>query len=99
MSYISVQWVHQDPSDPIWLLSELDSERWETRKIEIFADGSKGYATKTEEVGGTRLGERPVPPLAKIAADPQFIPREIMQDEFEAAWQARRSPAEPGLIR
>jgi hypothetical protein len=99
MIYISVQWIHQDPSDPIWLVAELDAGRWETRKVEIFADGSKGYATKTEEAGGTFLGELPVPPLAEIAVDPQFIPREITEDEFESAWSMRHSTAQPGLIR
>ena len=71
------------------MLSELDDERWETRKIEIFPDGSKGYATRTEESGRTFLGERPVPPLAEIAADPQFILGKISEDEFEAAWSSR----------
>jgi hypothetical protein len=99
MSYISVRWIHQNPGEPIWLLSELDNERWEMRKIEVFADGSKGYASKTEEVAGTALGTSPVPPLAEIAADAEFIPREITADEFEAAWTARHAAAEPGLIR
>jgi hypothetical protein len=89
MSYIRVQWIHQHPGKPIWLLSELDDERWETRKIEIYADGSKGYASKTEVSGRTFLGERPVPSLAEIGADPQFIPQEITREEFEAEWSAR----------
>lgn len=92
MSYIKVQWIHQDPDDPVWLLSELDHERWETRKIEIYADGLKGYASKTEQSGRTFLGELPVPPLAEIATDPQFIPQEIGEDEFEAEWRARCTP-------
>jgi hypothetical protein len=85
VNYIEVRWLQQDPAQPIWLLSELDDERWERRKIEIFTDGSKGYAAKTEKRGSTFLGERPVPSLTEIATDPQFIPREITQDEFEAA--------------
>ena len=64
MSYIKVRWVHEDPRSPVWLISELDGERWETRKVEIFADGSKGYASRNEEMGGTFLGECSVPPLS-----------------------------------
>ncbi|WFU28141.1 hypothetical protein QA649_18545 [Bradyrhizobium sp. CB1717] len=91
MSYISVQWLHELPDEPVWLLSELDEQRWEIRKIEIFRDGTKGYATQDEEAGGTRPGERPVPSLDEIATDPQFIAREITKEEFEQAWDARSS--------
>ena len=93
MSYIRVQWLHAHPDEPVWLISELDDDRWETRKVEIFADGSKGYASKEEEVGGTFLGLAPVPPLREIAADPQFRPEEITKEEFEGIWRARRDPA------
>jgi hypothetical protein len=90
MNYMRVHWVHQDPRQPICLLSELDCKRWETRKIEIFSDGSKGYVSKTEDIGGTVLGDQPVPTLGEIAADPQFIPEVITVSEFEAEWSARR---------
>ena len=33
------------------VVSELDDHRWERRKLEVFADGSKGYAMKGEERG------------------------------------------------
>jgi hypothetical protein len=92
MNYLKVRWIHQHADMPVLLLSELDDERWETRKIEIYTDGSKAYASKTEESGGSFLGEAPVPPLAEIAADPEFMPQEITEDEFEAEWSARHAP-------
>jgi hypothetical protein len=91
LSYISVQWIHHHLTEPVWLFSELDEQRWETRKVEVFRDGTKGYATKDEEVGGTRLGERPVPTLTEIAANPQFVAREITKEEFETIWNTRAS--------
>lgn len=93
MKYIKISWVHDHPREPVWLFSELDEGRWETRKVEIFTDGSKGFATKEEEIGGTFLGEHPVPMLNQIASDPQFVPEEISREEFEKVWQARRVPA------
>ena len=81
------------------MISELDANRWETRKVEIFADGSKGYARRGEEAGGTALGQLPVPPLQEIASDPQFLPEEITKDEFEAIWDARDNGSRSGLIR
>jgi hypothetical protein len=91
MTYIRVRWLHENANDPIWLLSELDDNRWETRKLEIYADGSNGYATKDEESGGTMLGLMPVPVIGEIASDPLFHPEEITKEEFEAAWSTRTS--------
>ena len=86
MEYIRVRWLHSFPNEPVLLISELDEARWETRKIEIFPDGSIGYADSRVEHGGTRLGLVPVPSIADIAADPEFIPEEISHEEFEDAW-------------
>jgi len=91
VEYIRVRWLHDNPEDPIWLIGELDDERREIRKIEVFSDGSKGYTTAEIECGGTRLGSVPVPPLDQIAADPQFVPEPITREEFEAIWNMRAS--------
>ena len=90
MSYIKVTWDHRLPDEPVILYSELDHERLETRKVEIFADGSYGYASATESGGGTRLGEAPIPPLMTIARDEQFDPVEITKEEFEEVWSKRK---------
>lgn len=90
MSYIKVKWIHSFPDDPVWLYSELNADRWETRKVEIFADGSRGYASATESGGETCLGEVPVPPLLEISSDPEFEPVEITKEEFEDVWSKRK---------
>jgi hypothetical protein len=89
MTYIRVRWLHDCPDEPIWLFSELDDLRCEVRKVEVFADGSQGFASSLESVGSTQLGEAPVPPLSEIAAEPEFEPEEISKEEFEAVWAAR----------
>ncbi len=71
------------------LWSELDERRFETRKIEYFRDGSVGYADGEVEVGGTRLGDVPVPSLEDIAIDPQFAPEPISASDFEDRWSRR----------
>ena len=75
------------------LYSEVDSQGWEVRKVEIFADGRIGFASENEAVGSSELGEKPVPSQEEIAADQQFRPAEISKEEFEAVWLRRRSPA------
>jgi hypothetical protein len=99
MEYIRVRWLHDNLKEPIWLISELDDERREIRKVEVFSDGSKGYATSEIEHGGTRLGSVPVPPIDQIAAEAQFVPEQITRDEFEAIWNSRTSTLDEGLIR
>ncbi len=99
MNYIRVGWLHENPEAPVLVVSELDDHRWERRKVEVFADGSKGYAMEGEERGGTRLGLVPLPPFDEIAADPQFLPEEITEEEFETVWRARLETGAPGLTR
>lgn len=89
MKYILVKWMHHFDNEPVLLYSELDDSRFETRKIEVFPDGKKGYASETEEFGSTRLGTEPVPSVSEIAKDPEFDPKEITQDEFEKVWSDR----------
>lgn len=89
MLYIKVEWRHAFPDMPVLLYSELDQDRWETRKIEIYADETMGWADAENEVGGSGLGQAAIPPLEEIASDPQFVPHAIRTDEFEAVWKKR----------
>jgi len=72
------------------MYSELDDNRWEIRKVEVFPDGHRGYASAAGSSGGTCLGKEPIPPLPEIAADSQFEPIEISRDEFERVWTDRQ---------
>jgi hypothetical protein len=49
-TYLECEWIHDFPDDPVLLYSELDRERWETRKVDLFRDGSKGWADAAHEV-------------------------------------------------
>ncbi len=89
-SYLYVKWIHKDPRDPVHLYSELDAERYETRKVEIWADGRKGFADANESFGGTGLGEMATPPLSELNADPQFQGKAIDAEEFQRQWLKRR---------
>ena len=91
MKYLRVLWKHSLAAEPVELLSEIDEEGFEVRKIEVFRDGQKCYASKIESERGTRLSVEPIPCLADIASDPQFVPEQISRDEFDLAWETRRS--------
>ncbi|WP_409527004.1 DUF6881 domain-containing protein [Rhizobium sp. BK650] len=85
-SYIRVRWLHSSSDDPADLWSELDADREEVRKVEIWSDGRVGYASDAGEISGTRLGKVPVPPLNEINLDPQFQAKAITKADFETCW-------------
>ncbi|WP_328515591.1 DUF6881 domain-containing protein [Ralstonia pseudosolanacearum] len=88
MIYIRVNWIHKLPAEPVCIYSEMNSDRWETRKVEVYADGRIGFADGTTSACESMLSTEPLPTLREIAADPQFIPVEISQEEFEKIWSA-----------
>jgi hypothetical protein len=87
MMYMKVKWKHSDPQYPTLTYSELDHDRWEVRKVEIYADGRRDYASKRKATGSTDLSLTSIPPLTEIAMDPQFEPVEIRKEEFEEVWR------------
>ena len=50
MKYIRLYWTHDRRDMPVWLISELDDENWETRKVEIWRGGAKGYADRANRI-------------------------------------------------
>jgi hypothetical protein len=99
MIYLEVVWSHSIISEPVKLYSEIDEQLWERRKVEVYADGTAGYADAAHSTRGTKLSIEPLPSIEEIAADPQFTPREITAEDFEAVWQrftAERNDATEG---
>jgi len=89
MIYIRVRWNHDFPDEPVMLYSELNAQRMEIRKVEVYKDGHCGYASAAECGGHAKLGEHLVPALFEIAKRSQFVPEEITPSEFECVWQKR----------
>ena len=74
------------PERPVLTYSELDDERYELRRVEIFLDGRMRCAGPEAEVGPDGLSETPFPSFEKIAANPVFEPEVISKAEFEKIW-------------
>ena len=85
--YIYSKWHNNPVGSPSELYSELDAQRYEIRKVEIFNDGKIGYASKTDTAHGTRLGIIPVPSITEIEAQGGFDINEISKNEFEEKWR------------
>jgi hypothetical protein len=98
VTYLLVFWRHDFPEDPVWLFSELDDERSEVRKVEVYRDGHHGFADGSTSTGITEQGVESTPPLSEINARPQYQAREISQAEFEAIWEKRHTRIPPALL-
>ena len=90
-TYIYSRWKNNPDDCAAEYYSELDSLRYETRKVEIFKDGRLSYASKRQSTGETELGVVPVPSIAEIMAQAEFDIKTISQQEFEAVWQKATS--------
>ena len=86
MRFIDVQWLHADRNDPVRLVSEIDGNGNETRKLEFFRNGSVGYASGEASSLGVVLGTVPVPSLDEITASDEFDGVELSRLEFESLW-------------
>lgn len=86
MIAIDVAWKHAFETEPVRLVSVLDRDRYEVRKLEFFRDGRVGFADDARSSHGTELGTVPVPSLVEINADPEFDGREITLEDFETLW-------------
>jgi len=86
MKYIDVKWLHESEAYPVRLKSELNDQRFETRKLEFFRDGKVGFASANGATKGTDLGLMVVPDLEEINSDPQFQGSEIGSQYFELLW-------------
>ena len=83
---IDVVWKHAFEAEPVRLISVLDRNRYEVRKLEFFRDGRVGFADEARSSHGTELGTVPVPSLVEINAEPEFDGREITLEDFETLW-------------
>lgn len=95
MEYIKISWTNSSKSDPDIIYSELNSVRFETRKIELLSDGSLiGYATESNCVGPTALGIEAIPDVEDYNRLNSFedkwgeklIAEIIGQTDFERVW-------------
>jgi hypothetical protein len=84
MYYLNVQWQHDAPNYPVEIWSELDADRFETRKIEQDATGAYSCWSAVRPEG---LGTVPVPSLAAIKEAKEFTVLEIDRAAFEQVWQ------------
>lgn len=86
MKYIDIQWLHDLDDEPYRLVSEIDINSFEIRKLEFFSDGVVGYASEIFNTEKTMLGLIEVPSLDQINLDDEFQGKQISKISFERLW-------------
>jgi hypothetical protein len=85
--YLKVIWHHDFVDEPVLLYSEVGTDGYESRKVELYRDGRGDYADGSSSTGDTELGEIPIPSVEEMAAQAEFTPFVIDSEEFEAVWR------------
>ncbi len=91
MNYSMIHWLHDFPDEPVTLYHELDTERWEVRKVEKYRDGTLRWTDAEHEDDFIALGQMPHPSAEEIMEDPQFVVEDLTADEFEHIWAEAKS--------
>lgn len=86
MEYLKVHWRHEFQDEPTIIYFELDEQRNEVRKIEMYCDGSFGLASKDVTYNNSILSEKPIPVIEEIMSDSQFRVLEINKFDFLKLW-------------
>lgn len=86
MKYIKVHWIHNFEDEPFAIYGEVSEAMEELRKIEIFLDGSFGYASINGAEHKSFLSEVQWSTKEDIEQDPQFQVSYISKEEFEEMW-------------
>jgi len=87
MKYIHCLWIHSFAEEPVVLVSELDDNRLEIRKVEYGRNGNVDTADEnTPSSNVTQLSLYPIVSLEEINSDKQFFATEITKEEFENHW-------------
>lgn len=86
MQYMEVYWKHKFVDEPSQIYCEVDEDRNEIRKIEIYNNGDFGYATKNLSCNGTLLSKSEIPDVGVINEDKQFVAKIISKITFEKMW-------------
>ena len=87
LKYILLNWFHNLEDEPYIIYSEIDNQRYETRKIEIYKNGTIRKCNEKMLNSQIELGDVAFPEnLDEINQDEQFHAQYISKEEFESMW-------------
>lgn len=86
-SYIKITYAERGARDPVMVFAELDEDRYEFRKVEIFANGLLGFADYSFYTPTTATSDDPLPSMEELAKLPEVVEAELISpEEFQEEW-------------
>ncbi|NBH16533.1 hypothetical protein D3Z55_03365 [Clostridiaceae bacterium] len=90
MNYILLNWFHNLDDEPYKIYSEIDDQRYEVRKIELYKNGTMSICDEKMIHSQNELADVAFPEdLDEINQDRQFFTQYINKEEFESLWNKR----------
>lgn len=90
LKYVLLNWFHTLKNEPYIIYSEIDEQRYEVRKIEIYKDGIIRKLDEKMTDTQIELGDVAFPEnLDEINEDKQFHAQYISKEEFESVWNRK----------
>jgi hypothetical protein len=86
MIYYKVKWSHSNRDFPVLIFSEIDENRLQVRKVEMFYDGSYGRADRRKSIGSTQLSDQKIASLNELSKFTDLEIEEIDKGVFESIW-------------
>ncbi|HEX9338081.1 MAG TPA: hypothetical protein VF892_19445 [Pseudonocardiaceae bacterium] len=90
MKYLHVKWRHDLPHQPTDIYTEVDDDRWEARKVEVFADGRIQYSDGVDSTGNTDLSDVRSPLPGEAPDNDVLTTTAIDEAAFEHMWNQAR---------
>lgn len=88
LKYILLEWSHDLDDEPYKIYSEIDDQRYEVRKIELYKNGTAYRCDEKMIDPQIELADVVFPEdLDEISQDRQFFARYISKEEFEKMWE------------
>lgn len=84
-SYLLIKPRQRDTNQPVTYI-EIDEDRWEVRKVDVFSDGRVTSASGKGSTGTTRLANMPTPAKSELATSSELEVIEISRAEFDEVW-------------
>jgi len=87
LKYILLKWFHNLDDEPYKIYSEIDDQRYEVRKIEIYKNGTIYICDEQMNNSQIELADVAFPEdLDEINQDRQFFAQYISKEKFESIW-------------
>lgn len=87
MKYVHIRWDNKSLDEPVSIFSEVDSEDWEVRRVEVFRDDHLAFASERSCTPGCGLAELKFGDLDEINENPEFHAEIIAEERFNEMWK------------